>query len=48
MIPKEGQYKYVYRPVPVVLHMFCPVEGGDEDGIELLPGCTFGVDVYDL
>jgi len=41
----------VYRPVPVVLHIFCPTtddnyEDEDHDNIRLLNGCTFGVDVF--
>jgi hypothetical protein len=47
MIPKDRHCKNVYRPVPVVLHLFCPIYGGNKDGRELY-GCTFGVDVYDM
>lgn len=37
----------IYRPVPVVLHMFC---NSDEkgDAQPSLIGCTFAIDVYDL
>ena len=42
----------VYRPVPIVLHIFCPItddnnEDEEDDNIRTLNGCTFGVDVFD-
>ena len=41
-------YAQVYRPVPIVLHMFCPNDRAKENGDRVgLNGCAFGVDVYD-
>jgi hypothetical protein len=41
----------VYRPVPIVLHLFCVSshdENDNKQGVDTLTGCTFGTDVYDL
>ena len=39
----------VYRPVPIVLHMFCiRRDETNMANIDSLEGCTFGTDVYDL
>ena len=39
----------VYRPVPVVLHVFCTMnEASMKIASDSLEGCTFGTDVYDL
>ena len=40
----------VYRPVSIVLHIFCPPTDNEnevDDNIRFLNGCTFGVDVFD-
>jgi hypothetical protein len=48
---KSLHSRRVYRPVPIVLHMFCVSsnDGVDEElGVDTLQGCTFGTDVYDM
>ena len=42
----KSKAKRTYRPVPIILHLFCPLSEGEKVG-SLLEGCTFGIDVYE-
>eukprot|EP00956_Cyclotella_meneghiniana_P044702 scaffold331331_cov96-Cyclotella_meneghiniana.AAC.4 len=38
----------IYRPVPLLLHIFCVRTDDNGYGIDTLEGCTFGTDTFDL
>lgn len=49
LISKGRQHAHrIYRPVPLLLHIFCVRTGDNTHGFDTLEGCTFGTDTFDL
>jgi hypothetical protein len=44
----EQRPTYIYRPVALVLNIFCPSDKWGKARVNGMGGCTFGVDIYDV